>query len=111
MFECELERDRERDKEREREKDIESVCGVMFTFLCMRKRENIWDALLLLKPAGFLTLAGAAVPSPVHDAVSVQGHEVHLAAASRPHRRKKHLIISLTEELQTLSSFVHEHTV
>lgn len=25
------------------------------------------------------------VPSPVHDAVPVQGHEVHLAAASRPH--------------------------
>lgn len=32
--------------------------------------------------AGFYALTRAAAASPVHDAVSVQGHEVHLAAAS-----------------------------
>lgn len=32
--------------------------------------------------AGFYALTKAAAASPVHDAVSVQGHEVHLAAAS-----------------------------
>lgn len=31
------------------------------------------------------------VPSPVHDAVPVQGHEVHLTAAPGPHRCKEHL--------------------
>lgn len=46
---------------------------------------RISDALHSPNPAGFHTLTGAAVRSPVHDAVSVQGHEVHLAAASRPH--------------------------
>lgn len=77
------------------------------------------------------------VPSPVHDAVPVQGHEVHLAAAPRTHGCKEHLrndrgvrppgavaflapavvshqsylIISLTEELQPLSSFVHEDAI
>lgn len=79
--------------------------------ICVHAFARISDALPSLNPAGFLTLTRAAVPSPVHDAVSVQRHEVHLTAASRPHRGKEHLVISLTKELQPLSSFVHEDTV
>lgn len=46
---------------------------------------RISDAFPSLNPAGCNALTRAAVPSPVHDAVPVQGHEVHLAAASRAH--------------------------
>lgn len=109
--------------------------------ICVHAFENFSDALPSPNPAGFHTLTRAAVPSPVHDAVSVQGHEVHLAAASRPHWGKEHLrntedmchlwilllletllshilsvcisylVISLTKELQPLSSLVHEDTI
>lgn len=74
------------------------------------------------------------VSSPVHDAVPVEGHEIHLAAAPRTHgckedlwndtrvrapvsegpavvRDQSYLIVPLTEELQPLSSFVHEDTI
>jgi len=52
---------------------------------------RVSDGLPPPNPAGFHTLTRAAVSSPVHDAVSVQRHEVHLAAASRTHRCKEHL--------------------
>lgn len=32
-----------------------------------------------------------AAPSPVHNAIPVQGHEIDLTASSRFHRRKEHL--------------------
>lgn len=74
------------------------------------------------------------VSSPVHDAVPVEGHEIHLAAAPRTHgckedlwndtrvrapvsegpavvRDQSYLIVPLTEELQPLSSFVHEDAI
>ncbi len=35
--------------------------------------------------------AHVAALSPVHNAVSVEGHKVDLTAATRTHRRKKHL--------------------
>lgn len=50
---------------------------------------QISDALLSSIPAGVL--------SPVHDAVSVQRHEVNLAAASGPHWCEKHLRIDIIE--------------
>lgn len=50
---------------------------------------QISDALLASIPAGVL--------SPVHDAVSVQRHEVNLAAASGPHWCEKHLRIDTIE--------------
>lgn len=79
-FECECVRVSWRKRERE-----------VFTFVCMRFLRKFPMHFSSLNPAGFHTLTRAAVPSPVHDAVSVQGHEVHLAAASRPHWRKEHL--------------------
>lgn len=77
----------------------------------MHEIVRVSDGLPPPNPAGFHTLTRAAVSSPVHDAVSVQRHEVHLAAASRTHRCKEHLVVPLTKELQPLSSFVHEDAV
>lgn len=48
----------------------------------MHALARISDALGSPDPAGFCALTKAAATSPVHDAVSVQSHEVHLAAAS-----------------------------
>lgn len=62
-------------RESESWRERESVCVHAFVRISLPS----------LNPAGFNTLTRAAVPSPVHDAVSVQRHEVHLAAASRPH--------------------------
>lgn len=78
---------------------------------CVHAFAKISDALPSSNPERFQALTRANLPSPVHDAVPVQGHEVHLAAASRSHRCEKDLVISLTKELQPLSSFVHEHTI
>lgn len=55
-------------------------------------------------PAGLQT--GAAVPSPVHDAVSVQSHEVHLAAAAWTHRSKEHLRSSTDTTSTTMSETI-----
>lgn len=67
--------------------------------ICVRTGARYW--MHFPNPGGFHTPTGAAVLSPVHDAVSVQGHEVHLAAASGPHRRKEHL--------RTSTEHVHQY--
>lgn len=50
-------------------------------------------------------------PLPAQQVASAQSHEVHLAGASRTYRGEKHLVISFTEELESLSSLVHEDAV
>lgn len=50
-------------------------------------------------------------PLPAEQVASAQSHEVHLAGASRPYRGEKHLVISFTEELESLSSLVHKDAV
>lgn len=51
----------------------------------------------------------AALPAEQRGAA--QRHEVHLTRASRTHRRKEHLVISLTQKLEPLCSFVHENSI
>lgn len=53
-----------------------SVCN------CVHALARMSDALGSPDPAVFCALTKTAATSPVHDAVSVQSHEVHLAAAS-----------------------------
>lgn len=48
---------------------------------------------------------------PVHHGASVQGHEENLTAASRTNRGKENFVVPLRQELQALSSLVHENSI
>lgn len=50
-------------------------------------------------------------PLPAEQVASAQSHEVDLAGSSRPYGGEEHLVISFTEELESLGSLVHEDAV
>lgn len=50
-------------------------------------------------------------PLPAEQVASAQSHEVDLAGASRANGGEEHLVISFTEELESLGPLVHEDAV
>lgn len=50
-------------------------------------------------------------PLPAEEVAAAQRHEVDLAGASGPHGGEEHLIISFTEELESLGSLMHKNSI
>lgn len=48
---------------------------------------------------------------PAEQVASTQSHKVDLAGASGSHGGEEDLVVSFTEELESLGSLVHENTV